>query len=79
MSQSPFGGVNVNDLAPVTALDTGQTDLILTNEQFERMHNTAIRRFAAELDHPEINGKSAQYVSRQALVCQRSLNEYADD
>lgn len=78
MSVNPFGSVTDDKLVSKTALDTGQTDLILTAEQFDNLSNTMVRRLAAEFNSDEVNGKSPRFVSRSALVCQRSLAEYTD-
>lgn len=74
----PFGSVRDDSLVSENALTTGQTDLILTGEQFDRMHSTVVRRFAAALDTDEVHGKVPRFVIRAALVRQRTLGEYAD-
>jgi hypothetical protein len=76
MSIQPFGSVEDDKLVNKTALDTGQTELIVTGEQFDNMSNTMVRRMAAKLDCDEVNGKSPRLITRSALVCQRSLTEY---
>ena len=78
MSNNPFGSVSDSSLVSETAIDTGQTDLILTREQFDNLDNKVVRRLAAQFDSESVNGKSPRFQTRAALAVQRSLNEYAD-
>lgn len=58
------------------ALERGDTDLIFTQEQLERMSNTMLRRLAAAANTDEINGKSVKLQIQSYLRCQHSLNDY---
>ena len=78
MSNNPFGSVSDSSLVEETAIDTGQTDLILTREQFDNLDNKVVRRLAAQFDSESVNGKSPRFQTRAALAVQRSLDEYAD-
>ena len=60
------------------AIDTGDIDLIFTDEQLDRMSNTMLRRLAAAANSDEINGKSVQLQIRYYLACQYSLTEYVE-
>jgi len=79
MSNNPFGSVTDGRLVEETAIDTGQSDLIMTREQFDNLDNKVVRRLAAEFDSDDVNGKSPRFVTAAALAVQRSLNEYADE
>jgi hypothetical protein len=60
-----------------TALDNGETDLIFTQAQLERMSNTMIRRLAAASRSDEINGKSVKLEIYSYFCGQHTLTEYA--
>ena len=79
MSNNAFGSVSDSSLVEETAIDTGQTDLILTREQFDNLDNKVVRRLAAQFDSDSVNGKSPRFQTRAALAVQRSLTEYADE
>lgn len=69
-------------LVEETALDTGDTDLIFTREQWERMQDSDqhfCRRIAGAASTDEISGKSTLLEVRSYCVRQRSLSEYAED
>ena len=77
MTTNPFGSVGNDRLVSETAIDTGQTELVFTREQFDNLDNKVVRRLAAEFDS-DVNGKSPRFVVRSALAVQRTLDEYAD-
>lgn len=79
MTQNPFGDLSDASLVDETAIDTGQTELIVTTERFEKMDPHVRRRFAAKLDSSDINGKSPHFVVSQAIAVQRTLTEYAEE
>lgn len=58
------------------ALERGDTDLIFTQEQLDRMSNTMLRRLAAAANSEEINGKSVKLQIQSYLRCQHSLTDY---
>ena len=60
-------------LVDKTALDHGETDLILTTEQAERMDATVLRRFAAESESEEVHGKSVKLEMLCYFTCQYTL------
>jgi len=76
MSTNPFGSVTDDTLVDETAIDTGQTHLVFTREELDRMDNQVVRRLAAEFDSSEIHGKSPRFQITAALAVQRSLSEY---
>ena len=78
MNQNPFGSVGNDRLVSETAIETGQTELILTREQFDNLDNKVVRRLAAQFNGEDVNGKSPRFQTRAALAVQRSLDEYAD-
>ena len=78
MTTNPFGSVSDSSLVEKTAIDTGQSELVMTREQFDNLDNKVVRRLAAEFDSDEINGKSPRFQSRAALAVQRTLDEYAE-
>jgi hypothetical protein len=77
MTDKPFGGLDSASLVDETAITTGQTDLILTREQFDKMDAHVRRRFAAEFDG-DVNGKDPHYRIAAAIAVQRTLSEYVD-
>ena len=79
MTQNPFGDLSDASLVEETAIDTGQTELIVTREQFDKMDPHVRRRFAAKLQSDDINGKSPHFVVAQAIAVQRTLTEYANE
>lgn len=60
------------------ALERGDTDLIFTQEQLDRMSNTMLRRLAAAANSDEINGKSVKLQIQSYLRCQHSLTDYSE-
>lgn len=66
-------------LVQETALDTGDTDLIFTKEQFDRLDQHMKRRIAGAASTDEVTGKSTLLEIQSYAVCQRSLMEYAND
>ena len=65
-------------LVDKTALDHGETDLILTIEQAERMDATVLRRFAAASESEQIHGKSTKLEILSFLTCQYTLSDFAN-
>ncbi len=59
-----------------TAVDTGETQLIFTQEQLDRMSNTMIRRLAAASVSDEVDGKSVKLQIHAYLCGQHTLTEY---
>lgn len=78
-TQSPFGSAANDTLVSENAISTGQTELIMTREQFDALDNKVVRRLAASLNSEEIHGKRPRFVVRAAIAVQRSLDEYADE
>lgn len=69
-------------LVQETALDTGDTDLIMTKEQWDKIKESDqhfCRRLAGAASTDEVTGKSTLLEIQQFVVCQRSLSEYAED
>jgi hypothetical protein len=79
MTANPFGSASDDSLVSETAIDTGQTELIMTPEQFDDLDNKVVRRLAAELDTDEVHGKMPRFVTRSAIAVQRSLDEYSEE
>ena len=59
-----------------TALETGDTDYILTPEQFDRLDQHVKRRLAANANTDEINGKSTGLEIRSFFVRQYTLFDF---
>lgn len=66
-------------LVSETAIETGDTDLIMTREQFDRLDQHMKRRLAGAANTDEITGKSTLLEVRSYCVRQRSLTEYGDE
>jgi len=66
-------------LVPETALDTGDTDLILTGEEFDRLDQHVKRRIAGAANSDAVSGRSTELEVRSYLVRQRTLGEYAEE
>lgn len=79
MTTDPFGSIADDSLVEDTAISTGQTELVMTPEQFDALDNKVVRRLAAELDSDEIHGKRPRFVIRAGIAVQHSLSEYADE
>lgn len=67
------------DLVTETAIETGDTDLILTAEEYEELDQHFKRRLAGAANTDEITGKSTLLEIRSFVVRQRTLGEYAQD
>ena len=65
-------------LVDETALDRGETELILTTEQAQNADPTLLRRFAAASESDEINGKSVKLAIQGYLMCQYTLTDFAE-
>lgn len=66
-------------LVQETALDTGDTDLIFTKEQFDRLDQHMKRRIAGAASTDEVTGKSTLLEIKSYSVCQYSLTDFSDD
>ncbi len=66
-------------LVQETAIETGDTDLIMTAEQFDKLDQHLKRRIAGAANTDEITGKSTLYEVKSYAVRQRTLTEYAND
>lgn len=66
-------------LVQETALDTGDTELIMTREEFEKLDQHMKRRLAGAANTDEVTGKSTLLEIQSFCVRQRSLSEYAED
>lgn len=62
-----------------TAVETGDTHLIMTGEEFDDIDPQFRRRLAAEANTDEINGKSTALEVRFYLCRQRTLGDYAKE
>jgi hypothetical protein len=78
MSTHP-GSPSTVSIVNETALDTGDTDLIMTVEQFNNLDQHFKRRIAGAANTDEITGKSTELEIRSYVVRQRHLGEYADN
>lgn len=65
-------------LVQETALDTGDEDLIVTAEEFDRMDRDTKRRLAGAANTDEISGRSTLLEIKSYCVRQRTLAEYAE-
>ncbi len=66
-------------LVQETAIETGDTDLIMTAEQFDKLDQHLKRRIAGAANTDEITGKSTLLEVSSFCVRQRTLTEYAND
>jgi len=66
-------------LVPETALDTGDTHLILTGEEFDRLDQHVKRRFAGAANTDAISGRSTELEARSYLVRQYTLSEFTEE
>jgi hypothetical protein len=67
-------------LVQETAIDRGESDaMIFTAAEWEGFDQHFKRRLAGAADTDEITGKSTELEMRQYLVCQYTLDEFADD
>ncbi len=66
-------------LVPETALDTGDTDLILTSEQFDGLDRDMKRRLAGAASTDCVSGRSTLLEIKSYVVRQRTLAEYAEE
>ena len=78
MSTHP-GSPSTFSIVNETALDTGDTDLIMTVEQFNNLDQHFKRRIAGAANTDEITGKSTELEIRSYVVRQRHLGEYEDN
>ena len=76
MSASPFRDMSELRIVDETALDVGDTHLIFTRDELNRMSNTMLRRLAANANTDVINGKSTRLEIVSYLNCQKSLIEF---
>ena len=65
-------------LVEQTALETGDHDLIMTREQFDKLDQHMKRRIAGAANTDEITGKSTLLEVKSYCVRQRTLTEYND-
>jgi len=65
-------------LVPETALDTGDDDLIMTAEQFDRLDQHVKRRIAGAANSDAVSGRSTELEIKSYVVRQRTLAEYAE-
>ena len=63
-------------LVDETAIETGDTELIFTKEQFQNFDHNFIRNLAANANTDCVNGKSNRLELQSFFVRQRSLKEY---
>jgi hypothetical protein len=63
-------------LVPETALETGDSDLIMTREEFEKLDQHMKRRLAGAANTDAISGKSTLLEIQSFIVRQRTLDEY---
>ena len=67
-------------LVKETAIERGESeDMIFTAEQFEKFDQHFKRRLAGAADTDEISGRSTMLEIRSFLVCQYTLDEFAED
>jgi hypothetical protein len=78
MSTKHPGSPSTFSIVNETALDTGDTDLIMTVEQFNNLDQHFKRRIAGAANTDEITGKSTELEIRSYVVRQRHLGEYAN-
>ena len=78
MTTNPFGSIGNDTLVSQTAVDTDQSHLVFTKEQFDNLDNKVVRRLAAEFSSGEVNGKSPRFQTRAALAVQRTLDEFSE-
>jgi len=67
-----------NRLVSETALDRGETELILTTEQAQNASSKLLRRLASQSESDEIHGKSVKLEQLQYFTCQKTLNDYLE-
>jgi len=65
-------------LVPETAIDTGDTDLIMTREEWEPLDQHVKRRIAGAASSDAVSGRSTELEMRSYVVRQRTLTEYAE-
>jgi len=65
-------------LVDETALERGETDLILTTEQAKNADPTLLRRFAAASESDEVNGRSVKLEIIQFCACQYTLSDFVE-
>ena len=78
MSTKHPGSPSTFSIVNETALDTGDTHLICTGEEFDNYDQHFKRRIAGAANTDEITGKSTRLEIRAYCVRQRTLSEYAD-
>jgi len=66
-------------LVPETALDTGDTDLIMTDEEWADLDQHLKRRIAGAANSDAVSGRSTELEMRSYVVRQRTLGEYAEE
>ncbi len=66
-------------LVPETAIDTGDDELIMTAEEFDRLDQHMKRRLAGAANTDAISGKSTLLEVKNYIVRQRTLAEYAEE
>jgi len=65
-------------LVSETALDRGETELILTTEQAQNADTTLLRRLAAASESSEVHGKSVRLQQVQYVACQYTLSDFVE-
>ena len=66
-------------LVQETAIERGDTSLIMTKDEFNRLDQHMKRRIAGAANTDEITGKSTLLEIQSYCVRQRTLTEYAND
>jgi len=67
-----------HQLVSETALDKGETELILTTEQAKNADPTLLRRFAAASESEEVNGRSVKLEMLGYFTCQYTLSDFVE-
>jgi len=67
-----------HQLVSETALDRGETELILTTEQAKNADPTLLRRFAAASESEEVDGRSVKLEMLGYFTCQYTLSDFVE-
>jgi len=67
-----------HQLVSETALDRGETELILNTEQTENADPTLLRRFAAASESEEVDGRSVKLEMLGYFTCQYTLSDFVE-
>ena len=70
--------LTARQLVNQTALDRGETHLILTTEQAKNADPTLLRRYAAASESNEIHGKSVKLEMIGYFCCQYTLSDFIE-